>query len=375
MRESAILLLAMIFMLSACSSEKNKDQTASTPIPVKIGTIKRVQDRETITVSGTVASPDAPANVAFLVSGKVIQVGPREGEYVRKGQRLATIDPTDYALSAQAAAAQVEQARVMYERSRDEFRRMKMLYDSQSLAPNDFQKFKAAYESAQQQLDQAVAQTKIVRKRLSDATLYAPIKGFISKRSVEPGEMAGPGRPVFEIVQLDPVEISVGVPETDVHTVKIGQSAEIKVPALPEESFTGTVRVINVSADPGTRTYMTRITVANSKHTLRVGMVALANIRGDRILNISTLPGEAVVRDQQGATEVFVYYPDQRRVYAKRVEVGTVHGREIEIKSGLSGNESIVVAGQGRLRDGVVVSAIPADASAGTVGAAKRELH
>ncbi len=375
MKTSVILLLPIVFMLSACSSDNNKDQTTITPIPVKISTIKRVQDRETITVSGTVASPDAPANVSFLVSGKVILVGPREGEHVKKGELLARIDPTDYAFIAQAATAQLEQARIMYERSGDEYLRMKMLYDSKSLAPNDFQKFKAAYESSQQQLDQAVAQTKIVQKRFSDATLYSPVNGFISKRSIEPGEMATPGRPVFEIVELDQVEISVGVPEADVHIVKIGQSAEIKVPALPGESFKGTVRVINVSADPSTRTYMTRIAVANPKHILRVGMVALANIRGDRILNITTLPGEAVVRDQQGATEVFVYYPDQSRVYAKRVEVGTVHGKEVEIKSGLSGNESIVVAGQGRLRDGVIVSAIPADASAETADASNRELH
>jgi RND family efflux transporter MFP subunit len=375
MRIAFILMSAMLPMLSACSLDKSNGNAASTPLPVKIGAIKQVQERETITVSGTVASPDAPANVAFLVSGKVIQVGPREGEYVRKGQRLATIDPTDYELSAQVAAAQLQQSRIMFERSRDEYQRMKTLYDSRSLAPNDFLKFKAAHESAQQQLDQAVAQTKIVRKRLSDAILYAPVQGFISKRSLEPGEMANPGRPVFEIVQLDPVEISVGVPETDVHMVRIGQNADIKVPALPDESFTGTVRVINVSSDPGTRTYMTRISVANAKHILRVGMVALANIRGDRVLTIATLPGEAVVRDQQGATEVFVYYPDQRRVYAKRVTVGTVHGKEIEIKSGLSGDEAIVITGQGRLRDGVMVSAIPADASPGTAGAPKRELR
>jgi RND family efflux transporter MFP subunit len=369
MKTIVILALPMFFILTACSSDRKNDQTTISPIPVTIGRIKHMHDREIITVSGTVASPEAPSNVSFLVSGKVIQVGPREGEYVRKGQLLATIDPSDFSLSSQSAAAQVEQSRITYERSRDEYIRMKMLYDSKSLPPNDFQKFKAAYESAQQQLHQAVANSRIVRKRLSDATLYSPLSGYISKRSVEPGEMANPGRSVFELVQLDPVEISVGVPETDVHLVRIGQNTGIMVPALPGESFKGTVRVINVSADPSTRTYMTRITVANPKHILRVGMVAVANIRGDRILDISTLPGEAVVRDQQGATVVFVYYPDQRRVYAKRIEVGTVRDKEVEIKSGLSGNESFVLAGQERLRDGVIVSAIPAAAAAGKVGA------
>ena len=83
--------------------------------------------------------------------------------------------------------------------------------------------------------------------------------------SIEPGDTAAPGQPVFEIVQMDPVEVNVGVPETDVHLVRIGQKAEITVPALPGKSFQGTVRVINVSADPNTRTYMTRISVAESR--------------------------------------------------------------------------------------------------------------
>jgi len=372
MRMIAIVTLSMIFMLSACTPDKKNEQTSSSPITVKVGRVKQLEDRGAITVSGTVASPDAASNVSFLVSGKIIQVGPREGEHVKKGQLLATIDPTEYALSAKTAAAQLEQARIGHERAEDEYRRMKMLYDSKSLAPNDFQKFKAAHESAKQQLDQAVANIQIVEKHLSDATLYAPITGYISKRSVELGEMVTSGRPVFEIVRLDPVEISVGVPETDVHLVKIGQSAEIKVPALPGESFKGTVRVINVSADSSTRTYMTRIAVENPKHILRIGMVAEASIRGDQILNITTLPGEAVVRDPQGATEVFVYYPDQGRVYAKRVDIGSVYDKEVEIKNGLSGNELIVLAGQERLRDGVAVFPISAEAPVGPVDAPDR---
>jgi RND family efflux transporter MFP subunit len=308
-------------------------------------------------VSGTVTTPDSPTSASFLVSGKVIFVGPREGDHVNKGQRLASIDPTDFRLSLAAAKAQADQALVGYKRAEDEHRRMKMLYDSNSLAPNDYQKFKAAYDSAEQQYNQAAASERLSRKHLADATLCAPVSGFISKRSVEPGDDASSGRTVFEIVQMDPVEVNVGVPETDVHLVRIGQKAEIAVPALPGKSFQGTVRVINVSADPSTRTYMTRITVPNPEHTLRIGMVAEATIRGDRIVPMTTLPGDAVIRDPQGATQVFVYYPDQKRVYTKRVEIGAVVDKNVEIKSGLEGSELIVLAGQAKLRNGLVVSA------------------
>lgn len=381
--------------LTACTSEKPMKESNSDAVPVAVGRVQHVQERESVSVSGTVSPQNSPADVSFLVSGKVVFVGPREGEHVKKGQVLARIDPTDFNLSVKGAAAQLasaqaaldkmmnsirpehlEQARIAYERAEDEYRRMKMLYDSNSLAPNDFQKYKAAYEHAKQNYEQAkvggqredkalakasynqaTANLDVAKKALSDATLCAPMDGYISKRSIELGDTAAAGRPVFEIVRMDPVEVNVGVPETDVHLVKIGQKAEITVPALPGKSFEGTVRVINVTADSNTRTYMTRIVVPNPEHSLRVGMVAEATIRGDQTISMTTLPGDAVIRDPQGATQVYVYYPDQKRVYAKRVEIGAAVNRDVQIKSGLSGSELIVLAGQTKLKNGQIVSA------------------
>lgn len=355
------ILVGSMFLLgaslSACTGEQHKKESNSEAVPVTVGRVQHVQERETISVSGSISTQNSPANVSFLVSGKVLSVGPREGDYVKKGQILASIDPTDYRLSLDAAKAQADQARVGLERAEDEYRRMKMLYDSKSLAPNDFEKYKAAYNSAVQQYEQAVASERLSRKRLTDGTLCAPTSGYIAKRLIEPGNTVAQGQPVFEIVQMDPVEVNVGVPETDVHRVRIGQQAEIAVPALPGKSFQGTVRVINVSADPNTRTYMTRVIVANPEHLLRVGMVAEATIRGDQTVAMVTLPGDAVVRDPQGATQVYVYYPEQKRVYAKRVEIGAAVNRNIEIKSGLSGTELIVLAGQTKLKNGQVVTA------------------
>jgi membrane fusion protein (multidrug efflux system) len=362
---SALRFVLILFVLASCSQGKGTEQPAAKSTPIKTGKVKHVQEYESVSVSGTVTSPDAPVQVSFLVPGKVMQVLPREGDYVKQGQLLAAIDLTDYMLSLQAASAQAAQAKVALNRSKDEYARMKFLYDSRSLAENDFEKFKAVYLSAKQQVDQAIANEKLARKRLSDASLYAPVSGFISRRSIEPGQTAGPGIPVFEIVKLDPVEINVGVPETDIHLVRVGQTAAVSIPALPTESFEGKVRIINVSADRSTRTYMTRIVVSNPAHILRVGMVAEARIQGDRVLDLMTLPAETILRDPQGATIVFVYYPEQGRVYAKRVETGAVYGREIAIKSGLSGDEAVVFAGQDKLRDGTIISLVDETAPGG----------
>lgn len=354
--------------LPACSRSTTAEQTVSAPMNVKIGKVNPIESHEEVALSGTIAPLAAPSNVSFLVSGKVLHVGPREGDYVRKGEVLASIDLMDYQLALMAAAKQTDMARIAFERAEDEHRRMKMLYDSKSLAPNDYEKYKSAYESFGEQFEQATASEAIARKRMNDAVLLAPIDGFISKRAIEPGETAGPGRPVFEIVNLDIVEISVGVPETDVHLVHVGQQAAVTLPALPGESFKGVVRLVNVSADPGTRTFMTRIRIPNPKHTLRIGMVAEARIRGNKVVKMLTAPIEAIVRDPQGATMVYVYYPEQKRVYARRVEIGAPRGREMEIRSGLSGDEWIVLAGQTKLREGCEVSAVESKERSATTG-------
>ncbi len=357
MRQIVIIAAGLLVMtLPACSSSKTTEQ-AVTPITVKIGKVQPIVDHEEVLLSGTIGSPAEPSDVSFLVSGKVLQVYLREGDYVKKGQLLASIDPYDYQLALTAATKQADIARIAFERAEDEHRRMKMLYDSKSLAPNDYEKYKSAYESSRQQYEQAVASEEISRKHLADTELHSPENGFISKRSIEPGETASPGRPVFQIVRLDTVEVNVGVPETDVHLVRDGQKADITLPALPGKSFKGVVRLVNVSADPGTRTFMTRISIPNPEHTLRIGMVAEARIRGDKVVKMLTVPIEAIVRDPQGATMVYVYYPDQKRVYAKRVEIGAPHEKDLVIRGGLAGDEWIVMAGQEKLSDGSIVSA------------------
>jgi RND family efflux transporter MFP subunit len=346
-------------------------------------------------VSGTVETPSAPTSVGFLVSGKVIRVGPREGDFVKAGEVLAVIDPADYQFAVEAAIAQsalaraqnekasvsarpevVEQARANLSQAEDEFRRMKTLYEKKSLAPNDFKKYETAFTNAQQQyaqakegaqqedkaaakatLEQAEAAEHVAQKRLSDSTLIAPVNGFVSKRNIEVGAMASPGTSVFTIVELDAVEIQVGVPETDVRLVRRGQQAIVTASARPGMSFSGKVRLVNVAAEPQTRTYMVRITVPNPKGALLVGMIAEARILGSQTLDVLTLPGQSLVRDAQGAPQVFVYFPNEKRVYARRVTAGGVMGRDVQIIDGVKDSDSIVVAGQQLVREGSVVSA------------------
>lgn len=352
---------------AACRTSPTPQDQPAEAVPVTVGTPTMAELPASITVSGSVVSPDNPVNVAFTVGGRVVRVGPRLGEPVRRGAVLAVLDSTEYRLAVDAAAAQVQAARVASTRADDELQRAQQLLDTRSIAANDFDKIRAAAAAARETVAQAIASEGLARKRLTDTTLVAPMDGYVAARMIESGNVAGPGVPAFQITRLDPVEISVGVPESEVHLIAPGRPADVVVPALPGETFTGTVRLVNVAADPGTRTYTTRIEVPNPRQVLRIGMVATATIRGTGTRAVLTIPPQALVRDAQGASSVFVYFPEQKRVHSRLVEVGPPSGTQIEVRSGLTASDRIVVAGQERLRDGmtVVATAAPGGAAAG----------
>jgi RND family efflux transporter MFP subunit len=387
----ALITVACVTILTSCERET---QAASEPtaVPVQVRTPAVVERAESVTASGSVEGSET-ADVAFLVGGKVARVLVEEGQHVIKGQLLAEIEPTDYRNAFNAATAQkeaalsvehkadaglrkqeLEQARIDYDRWADEYKRMKFLVERKSLPPNDFQKIEAAYNASKERYEMALegtrqedratataqahaadAQVSEEGKRLTDTRLLAPISGSISMRRVDPGQTVAAGMPVFSIVDLNPVKVRVGVPEAEIGKVHHGATAEISVPSLDGRRFTGKVGIIGVAAEPTSRTYTVKILVPNPGPVLLAGMVAEARILGPAKIKSLTVPGEAVVPDPQGAPNVFVYCADRKRVYGRRVEVGPPVGSEVEIRSGLSASEQVVVAGQQKVREGSLV--------------------
>jgi multidrug efflux pump subunit AcrA (membrane-fusion protein) len=352
----------------------------------------RVQQPVSIAVSGSVEG-NITALTAFQVGGRVLHVYVEEGQRVTKGQLLADLDPTDYrngfnaavgeadaasAVNAKAKAGlrqqELEQARIDFDRWQDEYNRMKYLYEHKSLPANDFTKIEAGYNAARErydmaksgtrtedklaasaQLSAATAQMLEAKKRLADCQLRAPISGFIGMRQVDVGVTVAPGIPVISVVDLDPVKVRVGIPESEVGKVREGARAVVSITSLNGQQFEGRVEAIAAASDPASRTYVSKIVVPNPSHVLRAGMVSEARLIGDTQENAITLPGSAIVRDERGVTQVYVLAPGQNRVYARRVEVGAMIGNEVEIHSGLTGNEQIVVDGQQNVSEGSIV--------------------
>jgi RND family efflux transporter MFP subunit len=126
----------------------------------------------------------------------------------------------------------------------------------------------------------------------------------------------------------------------------------VRLAALPEANFSGRVTLIGIVADPTTRTYAVEVSVPNPDHRLRVGMVAEARVRMDRESRAISVPTNAVTRDADGVSRLYVVDTTARRARARRVELGATRDNAIEVTQGLSAGELVVVAGQHRVRDG-----------------------
>ena len=182
-----------------------------------------------------------------------------------------------------------------------------------------------------------------------------PVSGFISKRAIEPGQTASPGRPVFEIVNLDPVEINVGVPETDIHFVRLGQKASSRSLLCPEwfrgdspgHQRVGRPQYPNVyDEDRGSQ--------SRPYPPGRDGRGR--QIQGDRIVDMMTLPAEAILRDPQGATVVFVYYPDAGACMPEGSRRESFTAGRSRSRAAFQAMKPSFLQGQEKMRDGIIVS-------------------
>ncbi|MFZ5926824.1 MAG: efflux RND transporter periplasmic adaptor subunit [Acidobacteriota bacterium] len=384
--------ILIVLLLNACGR-----RAAEAPEPVAAVQVReaaRTERAEVVRAGGNVEAYET-AEVGFQVAGRIRRVLVEEGQMVSQGQLLAELDPTDYRLGAdiageEAAAAramaekartgarrqELEQARAAFEQAEDEYRRMKILYERKSLAPNDFKKIETHWQIAKQRYEEALegarredreaaeararqaeANAKLSRKRVEDTQLRAPIGGVVARRLADTGEMIAAGMPVVALMKLHPARVRVGVPEAEIGKVRIGQAARVRIPSLGGREFPAKVELTGFAAEPQSRTFPVRLLAPNPALELRAGMIAEAEIDTMARVAARTVPAEAVWRDPQGSTHVFIYSPQSGRVHARRVRTGRGAGREVEITEGLNEGELVVVGGQHKVKDGMRVQA------------------
>jgi HlyD family secretion protein len=315
-------------------------------IKVAVDAVTTETITETVSASGKV-QPEIEVKIAADVSGEVVELYVKEGDIVQKGAMLAKINPEIYvsaldrvSASVSSSKANLESARSRYKQSESQFikteltyNRNKKLFDEGVISASEFEAIKSAYEvskadveAAAQAISAAVygvqsaeASLKESREKLNKTTVFAPVDGTISKLSVERGErvvgtemMAG--TEVLRLANLNEMEVSVDVSESDIIRVNIGDTAVVDIDAYLNRTFRGVVTSIANSANSSV-TGMSTDQVTNFAVKIRIlresyadlipadkpnyspfrpGMSATVEIQTRKVIGVTAVPIQAV---------------------------------------------------------------------------------
>jgi multidrug efflux system membrane fusion protein len=367
----AIVVVAPLLMVG-CHSNKPLEQP---PQGVHVQMIQAASNVSDGLRFSAVVTPYAQVPMAFRIPGYVTSLkqvradgGIRdiaEGDSVSKGAVLAHIRATEYEYKVHEASSQVEAARAAATKAQLDFDRASRLYEAQSLTKPEFEAARAQHDGTQAQLRAAQAQTSEAEVSLRDTTIVAPFSGDIVKKSVELGSFVGPGSPAFALASTDVVKIVVGVPDTGVRSIKVGQPVDVAIDAFPSRTFHARISRISSAADTTTRNFDVEVAIPNRDHLLKVGMIGSLQLAhnqeaSEKHASGLLVPLSAIVQANTGKYGVFLISKSGAGDVAslRSVEIGSVNGTDVIVVSGLSAGERIITAGANLLKDGQRVEVV-----------------
>ena len=215
------------------------------------------------------------------VSSAVLRVHVRDGDIVKEGQPLVTLDTQDFNLRLQQAEAGLQAAKVQLDSAKLDWNRTKSLLDDKAVPQSQFDMVDARYKGAQAGVLQAETAVAMGRKALRDATVHAPFSGIIVKRMVNEGEYATvmPATPLVIIEEVNPIDLRVQIPSTEMGKVKEGDMLHVRFPATGQVTDVRLTRVV-AALDPHTRTFSAIAEIPNADRSMRTGLYAEVTVSG-----------------------------------------------------------------------------------------------
>ncbi|MCF2950408.1 efflux RND transporter periplasmic adaptor subunit [Paraglaciecola aquimarina] len=339
-------ILLSVALLSSCGeaeaiTDKDKQEVA-TSVPVEISdlTVGEISSNYATTA---VLEAKEEAFVVPRASGIIQEIFVEEGDYVEKGQVLAQIEPRRYHLNLDRAKANL----VGIEK---ELHKIDKVYNKKLISDDTYDKVTAQYKSAK-------ATLSLAELDLKEATIVAPISGFIAERNAKVGNLTESFQRarMFHIVQQKELYGIVHLPEKELSKVHKDQQASLELTAFSGQQSAAYVERISPVIDAKTGTFKVTLRVPNPNNTLKSGMFAQVKLNYDTHQNAVLLPRKALLSIDD-SMNVFVI--NQGIATKLPVSVGFQEGEFVEILSGLTGDEQVVITGHHNLRDKAPVEVV-----------------
>ena len=344
---------AVVFLplaLAGCSDEKLSDVPAR---PVKVMVVQKPVTERALTYSGVIA-PRIESTLGFRVSGKIMERFVNVGDTVKAGQKIAQLDEKDLKLAENSARAAVAAAKTRFDVASDALNRAKFLKPNGFIAQSAVDQRQLEFDSAQSTLNSARDQLDQAINATSYALLLADKNGIVTSVRAEPGQVVGAGQAVITLAHSEDIEASVAVPEQEIIKLKEGERASISLWSAPDIKSEGKIREIAGAADPASRTYAVRVSIAKPLPERRIGMTAAVTFRVPHETPAVIVP-VAALAGQRGKTIAFVANQDTQTVARRDIETGRVSDEGVRVKAGLKPGDILVTAGVQFLQDGMKV--------------------
>lgn len=283
----------------------------------------------------------------FRVAGKITQRTAEVGQRVKAGQLLAQLDPRDYQLAADAGRAQVAAATTQRDLAAADLKRYKELKEQNFISGAELERRETSYKAAQAALEQAQAQLAAQGNQTGYTRLVADVSGVITAVEAEVGQVVTAGAPVVRIAQDSPRDVVFAVPEDKLARVPVGAGVAVRSwsggPPLQ-----GVVREVAASADPVTRTYAVKVTLAAQQALDALPLGATVYVvpaaPAQAAAGVIKLPTSALRQEGKGSA-VWVLDTATMTVRSQPVQIATADGNEVVIASGLQPGQKVVSAG------------------------------
>ena len=331
------------------------------PVTVEVAEAARVPMTERVTYPGSVLANET-VTVASKVTGLIEAIHVEFGDYVEKGDLLIEIDDSEFVerkkqaeANLQLARAQLSRTETLYEHARLEFERIDRSGREGIASQQERDAALAERDTAKAQVEVAKAEVERMRAAVDEAELnvqnarlHSPLSGWVQSRSVDPGALATTGSEILSLVDTDPAEVVIYLPEREMALAKLGAPADVRLERgdLP---FEGTITRVAPSLSMSTRTTRLIIDVPNEDRRLRPGNSVDVTLIAREDPAALAIPTTAIMF-HDGLDQVYRVVDGVAQMVP--IERGIETETMAEILDGLNEGDLVVTVGQFMLRDG-----------------------
>ena len=341
------LTIATIIVFASCTHKKPSAINNSTAeiIHVKLLPVRGDTSTNVINVSGSL-STEQVANLSFKIGGIIESINVKEGDKVKKGQLLATLKSAEI-------SAQVQQAKLAYEKARRDYDRARSLYADSVVTLEQMQNSRTGLDIAQQGLQQFLFNQQYSK-------IYAPADGFIVQKRLNAGELASVGTTVIAMNLSSAASkwiLKAGVSDVDWAAIEVGNKARATFDAFPSKYFTALVTKKSLAADAASGSFIVELQVDFHDEQPAVGMFGTASVNPSKPTVGFSIPYDALL--EANGRKGFVFVSDDGKTVKKAaITIGAINNNTVSIIDGLNGHAYVVTSGSPYLTEASLITTL-----------------